>query len=685
MIRISPGHTVQPLDSIRISGADKGRLLLRDGRGALYADVPATDPTELLIGGALGAQVVQHVDAEGRVLASASVQVATRTGIEDAKGRFRTLLELLHDTLFNDWHSGYRKGLRIDGKWYRFYVSWIRDHVHALKGMKYWDCDADGIKSGIELYADSQRADGMIYDKCKDMLHSELQNWRDVEFAEGDFIKPIPGHPDRRWQRVPVENDVEYLWIEGLYYTWKATGDSAWMHRYLDQALAAVRYSTSDPYRWSDKYQLLKRGYTIDSWDFQHAEDVARSGSHMRVHPEKTVFGVFFGDNTGMVASCRYLAIMLRDAQRDAEADEMAGLADRLQERLDALAWNGRFYTHHVSEQPSVTRDCGGTDESTQVVQSNAYSLNRGIDHDKALAIIDSYQRIREEMPATSAGEWYACYPPFEKGFGHAQWNYMNGGVTSICAGELAHGAFEHGREDYAVDILQRQLDWTERLGGYLHCTLKGKLPEQPAARYSPVDITALANVAWRDDEQAGVVGWTGEGANDMRGLPTGRQTFEGVDVQVLDDEATGGRSCIGLAQRPGYLQEVSIPVGAAARSVYLLHAVSGSGSPVGWMTVRYADGTHATQYITMNQQVGSFFMPAPNHAHLGGNKGNKRSPHLRVAWQGPNGVYENVGMFIYGWPNPHPERRIEAIELTCAEQPVQWFIGGVSLSDQPV
>lgn len=685
VLKISHPHQTQPLDQVTISGVSGGRLQVRDGQGQVYIDAPCDGELQFRVGGALGAHTVFHLDASGAVQGSTSFPVECKTEIADQGGRFKKLLELLHDTMFIDWHKGYEKGLRIDGKWYQYYVSWIRDHVHCLKGYKYFDFDADGMKSGIELYADSQRDDGMIYDKCKAMAHSDLQFWRDYEFAKGDFIKKIPGHPRRRWQRVPVENDVEYLWIEGLYYTWKATGDSEWMQQYLDTALKAVQYSTSDRYRWSEQYKLLKRGYTIDTWDFQHKEDVARSGSSMRVDPDKTIFGVMFGDNTGMAVSCRYLAEMLRVASRDDDADDIQQLADDLKQRLDELAWNGAFYTHHVSEDPSLKRDCGGTDESKQIVQSNAYSLNRRIDHERCVSIIKSYQALREEMPETSAGEFYACYPPFEKGFGHSKWNYMNGGVTTICGGELAHGAFEHGFESYGADILSRLLDWTEELGGYLHCCLKGKMPEQEQADYTTLDISAQCNVAFNGAGAEGVPGWTGEGDNDLRNMPTGRQCFEGIDFDVVDPASHGDQACIGLAHKDGYATSVSVPVHKTAQSVYFLHCLSGNAAPVGWFTAYYSDGSHQTQYVLNGQQINSWFMPAPNSAFVGGNGSGKRPKNLRVAWQGANGTFENVGMFVYGWANPHPDKTIERIDIECAEHHAYWMVAGLTLSDKGV
>ena len=83
---------------------------------------------------------------------------------------------------------------------------------------------------------------------------------------------------------------------------------------------------------------------------------------------------------------------------------------------------------------------------SSQVSLSNAYALNRGISGEKCASIIKTYQRIRREMPPTSPGEFYGIYPPFERDFTQNDpglvWEYCNGGVLTMVAGELALGAF---------------------------------------------------------------------------------------------------------------------------------------------------------------------------------------------------------------------------------------------------
>src|SRR5699024_4222289 len=97
-------------------------------------------------------------------------------------------------------------------------------------------------------------------------------------------------------------------------------------------------------------------------------------------------------------------------------ADKMRALSHDLKKRLDKISWEGNYYLHQVPEDPDVDRDLG-VDQSKQVSLSNAYSLNRSLTHEQCKSIIKTYQKIREEMPSSSPGEWYSIYPPFPKGF----------------------------------------------------------------------------------------------------------------------------------------------------------------------------------------------------------------------------------------------------------------------------
>ncbi|MBI4927684.1 MAG: hypothetical protein HY835_07955, partial [Anaerolineae bacterium] len=443
-----PGQRFAPLDPVSLAEVPAGMLTVQDGRGRVYLHQPSSTELTFPAAGATGWQTVRVTDESGTEVARLTFQVQAHTAIQESSGQFSELLDLCYYSMADEPMEHFT---RYCGKTYYYFVGWLRDHVHTLKGMKYFE---PKLRSGIELYRDSQRGDGMIWDNVHRREPPGMQrNHWGARFYYGDFERTFEDGT-AQFTRIPVENDVEYLFVEGIYHTWKATGDTAWMTACLDAAVRALDYTTNSPYRWSEQYGLLKRGHTIDTWDFQNTEDClsdfAGWPDPMAVHPDKTRFGIMFGDNTGYAAACGYLAEMLEQSGRRSEAQSYRQRGAEIRERLDRLAWNGRFFTHHVPEDPTLRRDLG-VDESTQVSLSNTYSLNRGITQEQCAAILQTYQALQADLPPGSPGEWYLIYPPFPRGYeGHCpEWQYMNGGVSAIAAGELAHGAFEHGFEAY--------------------------------------------------------------------------------------------------------------------------------------------------------------------------------------------------------------------------------------------
>lgn len=679
LLRISPDPALgsfAPLDSVDIRSGEEGALLAFDGQGNLYDRGDLRTKRTLVLGGAPGKHLLLLTDRKGRLLDFASFTLECKTLVEDASGRYRKLLEVLYHTMTNEWERECSV-VRYNGKYYHHFVRWLRDHVHTLKGMKYFYPE---LKTGIELYAHSQRDDGMIWDNYN-KRPPEGDYW-EQRFDYGDFVRVVDDG-QQEFRRIPVENDVEYLYIEGLYYTWKATGDDPWMQGLLDSALKALHYATHDPYRWSEKYQLLKRGYTIDTWDFQNDEDAAIStgpdqfADPMVVKLEHTRFGIMFGDNTGMAASCSFLAEMLDHSGRHEEAENVRKLGQDLKQGLDELAWNGRYYTHHIPEDEAVERNLG-VDESSQVSLSNAYALNRGVDADQAEAILATYERIRQEMPEGSPGEWYTIFPPFGRGFGshNTRWSYMNGGVTTIVAGELARGAFFHGRESYGVDILERLLELSKETSGFLHCTYRGAMKKAPLREFIPLSLSGIANTDTHGNAPDGVAGWTGEGDNDLHEFPSGRQVFHEIPFDILDPASNGRRACLGLSAEAPYSREAVLEVNRKAASVYFLHT-TGKSYYAGRILVRFTDGTYVVDHIGPGKISNWWYPSAPQN--------RKQTPSMRVAWRGKNKHSRNVGVCLYGWNNPCPEKELASIEFQSAGNDTRWMVLGVTLSDHPV
>lgn len=56
----------------------------------------------------------------------------------------------------------------------------------------------------------------------------------------------------------------------------------------------------------------------------------------------------------------------------------------------------------------------------------------------------------------THFAEWFSIHPPYPKFGPYEADRYINGGVCGFVAGELSKAAFNHGREDYGADILNR-------------------------------------------------------------------------------------------------------------------------------------------------------------------------------------------------------------------------------------
>jgi len=252
----------------------------------------------------------------------------------------------------------------------------------------------------------------------------------------------------------------------------------------------------------------------------------------------------------------------------------------------------------------------------------------------------------------------------------------MNGGVTTIVAGELAHGAFEHGFESYGVDILDRLLVLSEKTKGFLHCTYRGAMPSPPERNFTPLSLKELANTDFRGNTVKGVAGWTGEGENDLHQFPTGQQVFHGVPFAIIDPAQNGRKACLGLSAAENYTDHAVLKVGQRAASVYLLHT-TGKNYYAGSVSLDYADGSGHIDHMGPGKVSNWWYPTAPQD--------RKQTPHMRVAWRGENRYSRNVGVCLYGLNNPHPEKQIESITFRSAGDPNKWMVLGVTLSDQPV
>jgi len=329
----------------------------------------------------------------------------------------------------------------IDGKNIRGYRTpdtksfWIRDYSDMLRGLKYFEED---LRSLIEHFAETQAQNGRIFDYVTvfpEKLPCERENWT-------------------KYVRVPVEADVEYRFVKACFLAWQACGDDRWLLKLLPTLDKALCYILSHPWRWDKDRRLVKRAYTIDTWDFAYT-----GGTHDWLQfqiDDNTYWGIMHGDNSGYYQAFRILACLYAYFNNRSRAEYWEKLAVDLKTQVNKACWNGRFYTHFVKIDPV---EIPGVDEGGQLSLSNPMDINRGISsHDQAVAIIQEYLKRKDRSQAFA--EWYSIDPPFPDGiFGDEKLKggaYINGGIMPLVGGELAKAAFDHGYETYGVDILKR-------------------------------------------------------------------------------------------------------------------------------------------------------------------------------------------------------------------------------------
>ncbi len=667
---LNPVGTVKPLDRVEVVCTTPGTIVIKDAEGRIYYRVAATNRASVRIAGKTGQHTVILSDKKNKVIDSVKFSVVAVTRIDDG-GKASDMFRLFYQGMLVYDPDGVEE-VTWNGKKYRYFVNWVLDNANTAKGMQYF---SPYSKDLTDLLRENQQTDGMIWS----FVQPDKDDYHYYETAYS-FLGYF-NHGNGAWfVRQPAENHVEYNYVNMMYTHWKASGDNAWMQVNLSAAMRALDYCVTDTLKWSKRFQLLKRPYCIDSWDFQVNDEYtpeAPLSPTMVVVPGKTKFGIFFGDNTGYYDACNQLAEMLAFAGQKENAEKYRKRAREILERIIALSWNGKYFTHFIDEDPSVKRNLG-VDEKSQIAQGNMYSLNRGLPHEMNVAIINTYIDLRKRLPENSPGEWYAIYPPFEKGFGmhDEKWQYMNGGVAGHAIGEIARGAYENGYENYASDVMLRALELVKKGGNRFWFAYTGSIPAPPPAPvFRTVDISAQANMDLWDKGGNGALRWMNADrpGNDMRGLPTGEVVFKGIRFNVLDPATHNRRTAIALSYAAGFPRSAEILVNEFAPAVYLLHS-SSDNTPsdfAGAITFHYADGTEISRNIVKFKDVTNWWFSSLDNERAG------------VAWSGPNPVSTRVGVCWAAIDNPDPRKKIEKLIFHAPIEGGIYTVIGISLADR--
>ncbi len=432
---------VQPLTPLRVTSDTAGQIKLFDGQDRAYATYPveANVPFTIYPAGNPGPQGAM-LYRDGQAVAGRwnwfeldQPQNGLVTGDPIWDGlypRVKSFLEQDTITYYSPIDNSPVLGYRSPDTPY----IWLRDHVYQEKGFKFFE---KNMKSALDYFRSTQRPDGSF----------------------DDFFQHYPGGDVYKAQ-VEIEADREFLFVEGVWTAWQATGDDDWLRDSLSAMERGLEYTYTDPKRWDSEHGLVKRAFTVDTWDFEQGSDGANI---RRSFDDKTRWSIMHGDNTGLYHASKLLARVERYFGRHQEAAAWDSRADRLLANLNSYSWNGQFYTHQLhltGVEPT------GVDEKTQLSLSNAYALDRDtLTPDQAAALIKTYQARKAEHGSNFFAEWYSIDPPFQQGFSYPG-QYVNGGIMPLVGGALARGAFAYGFEDYGADILRRYWQLLDRSGG---------------------------------------------------------------------------------------------------------------------------------------------------------------------------------------------------------------------------
>jgi hypothetical protein len=192
------------------------------------------------------------------------------------------------------------------------------------------------------------------------------------------------------------------------------------------------------------------------------------------------------------------------------------------------------------------------------------------------------------------------------------------------------------------------------------------------------VDLAPFVNVGLENGATPGVMAWTNEGDNDLRNLPVGKQRWHAVDVQIIDPRRNAGKAVIALSgtRLDGLPASILVPVDRTCGGFYALHALGrGRTGPVGWYDLVYADGSEHRIPLSNGREIANWWGPGP----LGGD--HSPAGVGRIAWRGPNPTCPDVGLYLAGFDNPHPGKRVVAIRLT-AEGPVKLMVAALTLCE---
>jgi hypothetical protein len=306
---------------------------------------------------------------------------------------------------------------------------WLRDWIYSLPGYVHWEHE---MLCGLDRFLEAQNPNGMVPDGIERNGHT----WR-----------------------VGLESDVEYILTLGVWQSWQATGDDAWLRRAMPKLEQALTYIQSDPIHWDPAHRLIKRQHSCDTWDYD-IDGASDKGEGRHV--------IATCDQSGYYQAFQAMSLMYRSLGDSAASEKWAREAADYRDRAVKLLWDGVKFQHHIHLDQI---DHGDFDEKQQLAMGNTWAVTRGMsDRAQAMSVVDEYRR--RQKSTGDAYPWWSLQPGYPDRLGYwketfrLQGGYANGGLMPWVGGELCRAALQNGREAYGVELMRQYAEHLRRTGG---------------------------------------------------------------------------------------------------------------------------------------------------------------------------------------------------------------------------
>jgi hypothetical protein len=213
-----------------------------------------------------------------------------------------------------------------------------------------------------------------------------------------------------------------------------------------------------------------------------------------------------------------------------------------------------------------------------------------------------------------------------------------------------------------------------------------------PEYSFKPLNLSKYVNWGLSDSKAGdGRGGWTDEGPQmDMRDVPTGNQTFRDVPFYISAPEQNNGNSLctfkgLLLPNMPETGPEIE--VNSEADAIAFLHSADLKkvrwGQQVAEVTIWYKD---RQSWIPGDPDPFTKFIVRNAVSICDWRKvGQVRSGQITIenaTWAWTNKEKDaDRGLVLYLWNNPHPEKIIDAIQVSTKGSQGQYFLVGISMA----